>query len=188
MKEIIRKKGRKIWSLHVEEDEAVSPVIATILMVAVTVILAATVYFLVSYYSPNIISTPLSGSLSVYSSTSNSTTLLLTLATTGYLKNPSNFQMQIINTSSTSTGVGWTILNATITNPDGTALYMNTFTSYSNVWTSNGAVPIKGATSIQSGAYITIIFHSSGSPVVMSDLKVSISYKGDSGTVYTQLT
>lgn len=96
--------------------------------------------------------------------------------------------MQIINTSSTSTGVGWTILNATITNPDGTALYMNTFTSYSNVWTSNGAVPINGATSIESGAYITIVFHSSGRPVVESDLKVSITYKGESGTISTQLT
>jgi flagellin-like protein len=184
MKEVIRRTRRKIWSLHIEKDEAVSPVIATILMVAVTVVLAAAVYLLVSYYSPG--PGPLVGSLTEESSSTNSTTLLLTLASPTILKNPSNFHLQILNDS--STGIGWTIVNATITNPDGTVLYMNTFTSSGNVWTSNGAIPVNGATSIESGAFIFIVFHTTGKPVNLSDFKVVINYNGTTGSITAALS
>ena len=184
MKEVIRRTHKKIWSLHVEKDEAVSPVIATILMVAVTVVLAAAVYLLVSYYTPG--PGPLVGSLTEEPSGPNSTTLMLTLASPTSLKNPSNFHLQILNT--TSTGVGWTVENATITNPDGSVLYMNTFTSSGNVWTANGAVPINGASSIESGAIIFIVFHSTGKAIVLSDFKVVINYSGTTGSIVTSLT
>ncbi|MGC8561984.1 MAG: archaellin/type IV pilin N-terminal domain-containing protein [Thermoplasmata archaeon] len=184
MKEVVRRTRRKIWTLHIEKDEAVSPVIATILMVAVTVVLAAAVYLLVSYYSPG--PGPLVGGLSEESSSSNSVTLILTLATPTVLKNPSDFHLQILNDS--STGVGWTVVNATITNPDGSVLYMNTFTSSGSTWTSNGASPVNGATSIESGAFIYIQFHTEGSPVNLSDFKVVINYSGTTGSITAALS
>jgi flagellin-like protein len=46
-----------------EKEDAVSPVIATILMVAITVVLAATVYILVSHYASTSAATPMSGTL-----------------------------------------------------------------------------------------------------------------------------
>ncbi len=153
-------------------------------MVAVTVILAAAVYVLVSYYSP--VPGPLLGTLSEESSGANSVTLMLNLSSPTILKNPSDFHIQILNVS--ATGIGWTVQNATITNPDGTVLYMNTFTSSGNIWTSDGAVPAKGATSIESGAFISIVFHSSGAPVVLSDFKVTISYSGTTGSISATLT
>jgi flagellin-like protein len=184
MKKVVRRINRKFWSFHIEKDEAVSPIIATILMVAVTVVLAATVYLLVSYYSPG--PAPLIGSLSEEASSSNSTTLLLTLDSPTVLKNPSYFHLQIINVS--TTGMGWTVQNATITNPDGSVLYMSPFISSGNIWTSKSAVPTAGATTIESGAQIFIVFHSNGQPVVMSDFKVVITYNGTTGTISTPLT
>ncbi len=188
MREVVHRVHKRMGLFHIEKDDAVSPVIATILMVAVTVVLAAAVYLLVSYYSPG--SVPLYGSLTEQSigSSTNSTTLLLSLGQPTVLKNPSDIHIQILNLSSDSTGAGWTIQNVTITNPDGTVLYMNTFTSSGNVWTSDGAVPVNGANSIQSSAYITIVFHTTGKPVVMSDLEVKISYTGTTGSIYTQLS
>jgi flagellin-like protein len=188
MREVVRRVHKKIVLFHTKGEDAVSPVIATILMVAVTVVLAAAVYLLVSYYTPSPV--PLYGSLTEQSTgtSSNSTTLLLTLGQPTVLKNPSYFHMQILNLSSGSTGVGWTIQNVTITNPDGTVLYMDTFISSGNVWTSDKAIPVDGATSIESSAFITIIFHTTGKPVVMSDLEVKISYTGTTGSIYTQLS
>jgi len=48
-----------------KKEKAVSPVIATILMVAITVVLAATVYILVSHYTSVGAATPLTASLAV---------------------------------------------------------------------------------------------------------------------------
>ncbi|MGC8497807.1 MAG: archaellin/type IV pilin N-terminal domain-containing protein [Thermoplasmata archaeon] len=49
--------------IYIEKEDAVSPVIATILMVAITVVLAATVYILVSHYTSVGATTPFLGSL-----------------------------------------------------------------------------------------------------------------------------
>jgi flagellin-like protein len=180
MKEVVRIVHKKVWSLHREQDEAVSPVIATILMVAITVVLATAVYFLVSYYT---LPSPLYGSLNVESPSGqmNSTTLLLSLASPTSLKNPSDITMTIIN--STSTGVGWTVQNVTITSGS-SVFYMNTFTSSGDFWTSSGAIPTHGSTSVGSNALITITFHSSsGKPVDLSGMKLLISYAGYTGSI-----
>ena len=55
------------------KEEAVSPVIATILMVAITVVLAATLYMMVGGFGENGAGTPVSGSLSYRSGDSNAT-------------------------------------------------------------------------------------------------------------------
>lgn len=187
MKEVFRKTHGKIWSFHREYDEAVSPVIATILMVAVTVVLAAAVYFLVSYY--NIAPSPLAGSLEEIQSSTNSTELMLTLVSPTIFDSPSDVSMTIINAS--STGVGWTIYNVSITSNSGlntSLFYMNTFTSSGAIWTSSGAVPAHGATSINSPAYIYIQFHSKGNPVKLTGLVVVISYSGTTGSIRATLS
>jgi len=51
--------------IYNEKEDAASPVIATILMVAITVVLAATVYILVSHYTSVGATTPLTASLAV---------------------------------------------------------------------------------------------------------------------------
>lgn len=166
-----------------QKEEGVSPIIATILMVAVTVALAATVYILVSYYTPT--GTPFVGSMTVVSATGNTTVVQLTLASPTSLGSPSNFHLQIVNSS--SVGAGWIIQNATVTNPDGTVLYMNAFTTSGNIWTSNGAKPSSGATSIESGAMITITFHSASGQVVFSNMKIVATYAGSPGSASTTL-
>jgi len=55
------------------KEEAVSPVIATILMVAITVVLAATLYMMVGGFGEDGTGTPVSGSLSYRSGDSNAT-------------------------------------------------------------------------------------------------------------------
>jgi|YelNatPaOPRAMG01_1025707.scaffolds.fasta_scaffold03232_5 flagellin-like protein len=165
------------------KEEGVSPIIATILMVAVTVALAATVYILVSVYTPP--GAPFVGSLTVESTSNDTAVLQLTLASPSVLNNPSNFHIQIVNAS--SIGKGWSIENATITNPDGTVLYMNNFTKSNDIWTSDGARPAPGATSIESGAIITITFHSSVGPIIYSGMKIIVSYGGTTGSATTTL-
>jgi flagellin-like protein len=56
------------------KDKGVSPVIATILMVAITVVLAATVYLMVSGYMTGPSHPPLAASLFVTNTTNNPTT------------------------------------------------------------------------------------------------------------------
>jgi len=125
------------------------------------------------------------GSLTVESISNDTVVVLLTLASPSVLNNPSNFHIQIVNAS--SIGKGWSIENATITNPDGTVLYMNNFTKSNDIWTSDGARPAPGATSIESGANITVIFHSNAGPIIYSGMKMIVSYRGTKGSLTTIL-
>jgi flagellin-like protein len=61
---------KRIW----RNKEGVSPVIATILMVAITVVLAAVLYVMVSGYMTGGGGTPVSGSLTYLAGSSNPTT------------------------------------------------------------------------------------------------------------------
>lgn len=179
MREVKRRIGKGSKPIGIFEEEAVSPIIATILMVAITVVLAATVYILVSYYTPG--PGPLVGSLVEEQSGSDTVALQLTLESPTSLTNPKDVNLQIVNVS--ATGSGWTVVNATITNPDGTIFYMHAFRSSSNVWVSSGATAASGASTIESGAIISITFYSSGQPVVLSDLKVIMTYTGTTNSI-----
>ncbi|MEM4090370.1 MAG: archaellin/type IV pilin N-terminal domain-containing protein [Thermoplasmatales archaeon] len=179
MKNVISEIGRKA---RARSDNAVSPVIATILMVAITVILAVSVYALVSYYTPGPL--PLVGSLSEEGSGNNTVTLLLELSEPSILKNPSDFHLRIINTS--AIGSGWKILNATVLNPDGTSVLLANFVVSGNIWTSETAIPSNSSVSIESGALITIYFSSAGKPVNLSEMSVLILYSGATGTIPSQ--
>lgn len=171
---------RPSWS---NQEEAVSPIIATILMVAVTVALAATVYILVSYYTPS--TAPFVGTMTVVSASGGTAVVQMNLASPGTLSTPSDFHIQVVNSS--SIGTGWTIVNATITNPDGTSFYMNSFKTSGSIWTSSGITAGSGAKSIESGAMISLTFNSHSGSIVFDNMKIVVSYSGSSGSISATL-
>jgi len=161
-----------------KKEKAVSPVIATILMVAITVVLAATVYILVSHYTSVGAATPLTGSLTVDNEGTGQPSgaskpvyyynLTITLSTPANLTNMANVhitvngnQVVLSNSSLKSTA-----LNAANNNK-----------IYYLVFNTNGA---QQTTYIQSGSTITIVSYES-----LSGDTVSLTYTGYSGTVST---
>ncbi len=86
MKEVIRLEKR---------EEAVSPVIATILMVAITVVLAATVYILVSHYTSVGATTPLTATLSEISEGGGTVIFSLSLSTPSNITSPGNIHLTV---------------------------------------------------------------------------------------------
>jgi len=186
-----------------KKEKAVSPVIATILMVAITVVLAATVYILVSHYTSVGAATPLTASLAVDNegvghptpsgTTSSGTTtyqvyyynLTITLSTPVNLTNMANVHITVngnqvvLSTIPISTGITAatylynTALNVAEENPSTTP------TVQYLVLNTNGE-PVN--TYIQSGSTITIV-----SNINLSGDTVSLTYTGYSGTVSTTL-
>ncbi|MGC8645302.1 MAG: archaellin/type IV pilin N-terminal domain-containing protein [Thermoplasmata archaeon] len=179
MKKVVYERGREPGF---GEEEGVSPIIATILMVAITVVLAVSVYALVYYYTPGPL--PLVGTLTEESSGNNTVTLLLVLSEPNVLKTPGDFHLRIINSS--NIGSGWRAVNASILNPDGSIVIIPGFTASGNIWTSETAIAANSSITIQSGAFITINFASQGKPVNFHDMSVVILYSGASGTIPSQ--
>ncbi len=95
-----------------EKEEGVSPVIATILMVAITVVLAATVYIMVAGLGGTG-TTPVSGSLTYLASLSSSSNVTFQIS----LSNPSNpkvsdLQVKVLDSSgNVVSGVNWGIIH-----------------------------------------------------------------------------
>ena len=172
-----------------KKEKAVSPVIATILMVAITVVLAATVYILVSHYTSVGAATPLTASLAVDNEGVGHPSggkygvskypvyyynLTITLSTPTNLTNIANVHITVNgNPVDNSSATGPTaIANASSwVAVNGGVFYLVTNT--------NGATE---NTYIQSGSTITIV---SSSP--LSGETVSLTYTGYSGTVSTTL-
>ena len=165
-----------------KKEKAVSPVIATILMVAITVVLAATVYILVSHYTSVGAATPLTASLAVdnegrgHPSGSTSTVyyynLTITLSTPVNLTNMANVHItvngnQVVLSTSGLTSTATNVVSATTNTVD----YL--------VFNTNG---VQQTTYIQSGSTITIV-----SNINLSGDTVSLTYTGYSGTVSTTL-
>jgi archaeal flagellin N-terminal-like domain len=161
-----------------KKEKAVSPVIATILMVAITVVLAATVYILVSHYTSVGATTPLTASLAVDNEGTGNISnkpvyyynLTITLSTPVNLTNMANVHITVNG-------------NQVVLSPSGlTSTASNAVSNnkiYYLVFNTNGA-PV--ATYIQSGSTITIVSYSN-----LSGDTVSLTYTGYSGTVSTAL-
>jgi len=167
-----------------KKEKAVSPVIATILMVAITVVLAATVYILVSHYTSVGATTPLTASLAVDNEGTGQPSgaakpvyyynLTITLSTPANLTNIANVHITVNgNPVVLSKETGTTALATTASNAAGGT------TIYYLVFNTNGALV---TTYIQSGSTITIV-----SPSNLSGDTVSLTYTGYSGTVSTTL-
>jgi len=161
-----------------KKEKAVSPVIATILMVAITVVLAATVYILVSHYTSVGATTPLTASLAVDNEGTGSISgkpvyyynLTITLSTPVNLTNIANVHITVNgNPVVLSTPTGTTPLATTASTAAGGT------TIYYLVFNTNGAL---ATTYIQSGSTITIV-----SPSNLSGDTVSLTYTGYTGTV-----
>ena len=166
-----------------KKEKAVSPVIATILMVAITVVLAATVYILVSHYTSVGAATPLTASLAVDNEGTGNPNgagtvyyynLTITLSTPVNLTNIANVHITVNgNPVVLSQPTGTTPLATTASKAAGGT------TIYYLVFNTNGAL---ATTYIQSGSTITIV-----SPSNLSGDTVSLTYTGYSGTVSTTL-
>ncbi len=163
-----------------KKEKAVSPVIATILMVAITVVLAATVYILVSHYTSVGATTPLTASLAVDNEgtgqPSGSTSpvyyynLTITLSTPVNLTNMANVHITVNGNQvvlSSATGASALASVASTVATKGGVEYL--------VFNTNGQ-PVN--TYIQSGSTITIVSSSN-----LSGDTVSLTYTGYSGTV-----
>ncbi len=97
-----------------KKEEGVSPVIATILMVAITVVLAATVYIMVAGLGGTG-STPVSGSLTYLSdlSSSNNATFQITLSNPNNPK-VSDVHVKVLDSSGNIvSGASWGIIHIT---------------------------------------------------------------------------
>ncbi|MFP3300397.1 MAG: archaellin/type IV pilin N-terminal domain-containing protein [Thermoplasmatales archaeon] len=170
---------KKIFMPLEKKEKAVSPVIATILMVAITVVLAATVYILVSHYTSVGAATPLTASLAVDNEGQGKTTattvyyynLTITISTPTNLTNMANVHITVnghpanLSASDLASAVG------TLTSTGVQIDYL--------VFNTNGA---QVTTYIQSGSTITIVSNTD-----LSGDTVSLTYTGYSGTVSTTL-
>jgi flagellin-like protein len=157
--------------IYIEKEDAVSPVIATILMVAITVVLAATVYILVSHYTTGS-STPLAATLAETSETSTTATLSLTYTAPASMSNPSSATITLTGAQLGSNVLKWT---GTV----GTSSPTN-----DSKWKIEITNPDASTGTIESGATITI----TGPPgVVWSGITVTLTYKGYTGSATTTL-
>ncbi len=162
--------------IYVKKEDAVSPVIATILMVAITVVLAATVYILVSHYTSTGATTPFAGSLAEQSSSASAVSLVLTFTTPGSPIPVSDVNIQItVNgavTQLVSKGVftaGAGITGITISNPDGSPAAFGT--------TPQG--------NIESGAILSFAL---GSGTSLSGDTITLTVSGYSGSASTVIS
>ena len=162
-----------------KKEKAVSPVIATILMVAITVVLAATVYILVSHYTSVGATTPLTASLAVDNEGTGKTTattvyyynLTITLSTPANLTNMANVHITV---NGNTADLSQSNLAGTVGKLGSTGVQI-----YYLVLNTNGALV---TTYIQSGSTITIVSNTD-----LSGDTVSLTYTGYSGTVSTTL-
>ncbi len=191
MKEVIRLEKR---------EEAVSPVIATILMVAITVVLAATVYILVSHYTSVGATTPLTATLSEISEGGGSVIFSLSLSTPSSITADSNIHL-------TASGLGMSApLTLTFKGPSTPDYWLSakitsgiasgeevlvTFTNTNGNPASSGGYVASGATM---NVYIInwqkngITFTGSApsgidTSITVSGLSISMTVTGYSGTV-----
>lgn len=153
--------------LH-RKDKAVSPVIATILMVAVTVVLAVTVYVMVSHYGSGG-AAPISGSFAEMTSTSNSVTLQFTYTIPANMTTLNDIHMTLLS------GAGTVLATLTV----GSGLTVTSSSTSYTMTISNPAPGVNGA--LMSGSILTI----SGASLPGDVL--DLTYSGNTGTVSVTL-
>ena len=166
-----------------KKEKAVSPVIATILMVAITVVLAATVYILVSHYTSVGATTPLTASLAVdnegMGNISNKPVYYYNLTIT--LSTPVNLT-NIANVHITVNGNPVVLSKTTPISLTSTAQAVATGSTPTIEYLVSNTNGVLENTYIQSGSTITIV-----SNINLSGDTVSLTYTGYSGTVSTTL-
>ncbi len=179
MKEVIRLEKR---------EEAVSPVIATILMVAITVVLAATVYVLVSHYTTVGANRPLTASLAEISESGGAVSFSLTLSSPSNITSPSNIGLSVSGPGITgSLGLKYTAGTSSVNGTPGYWSAENGSSTYYIVVTitnPNGVVVGSGTSSnyVASGATINL-YVTSGAPSFTSSSSVALSNIASSASI-----
>ena len=174
--------------IYMEKEDAVSPVIATILMVAITVVLAATVYILVSHYTSTGATTPFTATLSEQSSSGNNVVLVLSFTTPNTALTLSKVNILITGLSVATVSANKVYVN--ITNPNGEADAYNgtvaaagTTISVSSTDLSGGSYPIASGATIEIG-----LGNSVPATFTWSGATISLTYSGYSGSATTVLS
>ncbi len=167
--------------IYIEKEDAVSPVIATILMVAITVVLAATVYILVSHYTSTGTS-PIAGTLTGPSENGIQATLALTYSSPSTMV-PGSITIvlgSVDNTASSLTFTGFSgstgNFSAQVTTfPTGLSLTKAT------IYITN---PSGSGSNVQSGATITVVLIPSGTgTITWTGMTITLTYAGYSGSI-----
>lgn len=154
-----------------KKEEAVSPIIATILLVAITVVLAATLYLTLGHYGAGS-AVPMAGSLTSMDQTSTSITVQLTYTAPTNMTNLPGVKMELFSTS----GVPSTFSALTA----GTNDLTSTVTGLSGVTIYNPASGVTNA--LMSGA--TIVLTGTAADIsALSGETLQLSYTGSSGDI-----
>ena len=162
----------------------VSPIIATILLVAITVVLAAVLYILISGLTKGPGNTPLGSALAVGTPTASAggTVYTANINPSSGLT-PASLNFELVSSSGTILGTGTTLTIVGVTGCN-----VQTYTFSTNSWAVSGANPCAGTTSttvLSSGMQYS--FTASSSIAGAGDKLVSIGVGSFSGQVSTPL-
>ena len=156
-----------------KEDKAVSPIIATILLIAITVVLAATLYTVLGGFTSGL-------------STSGSATLSGTFAnTTSNASYGYNYSLSI--SSSSSGGIAITSLEFKITNVSGTFTTGALSNGLNSIGITNYTINVTGlsAGKVVAGTTFTITGHLHHMKGSMAISQVSIIDTSSNSVIYT---
>jgi flagellin-like protein len=163
---------KKIWKIR-KNSEAVSPVIATILMVAITVVLAAVLYVMVMGFTPGGGSTPQGAFTTV---TKNSA--LVYKAQFGAVSPDTKFQDVKVRIDPSTTAIAGGVLVTTITVTSGSFSQAATATAPGIAITDLGA---DGKISV--GDYVTITCSNPGISGDNGDWTITLIYTSTGGSI-----
>jgi len=169
-----RKKGRR----------GVSPIIATILLVAITVVLAAVLYILISGLTKAPGNTPLGSALAVGTPTSaNGLTYTMTITPSSGLT-PAGMTFEVTSSTGTILGVGTTL---TVVGVTGCLMAIYTFSSNSWAAATGGTACATASTSVvlTSGMQFSLVV--TPTQTGLSDKLVAVGTGSFGGQVSTAL-
>ena len=163
-----------------KDDKAVSPIIATILLIAITVVLAATLVTILGGFTHGASGSASTAAASTqFSSTKSGTND----ANTSVFLNVSSFSAS--NVSSSKIAITLTVTNSTGT---GTFTYTGYLTSGASLTTTSSPANVKGPTYFTAGSDYTITIQSlqSGGWSPATSITVQLVYSGS--VIYTSGT
>ena len=145
--------------LH-EEDNAVSPIIATILLIAITVVLAATLYSVIGGYTSYLGSTTPTASLTVTDlNTQTDSSYMIYISSVSPNGNISLSDVDLLITNSTGTvseiNLGFAVQSGS--SPTHTTLPWNITVSAGNYLGENPVITVKSTSGIQTISYLELI-------------------------------
>lgn len=165
-------KTTALKSVLMREEDAISPVIATILLIAITVAIIGGLYVLVGHFTSST-KAPLSATLQEQSEGTISATMVLTYSTPSNMSTLADIGMTLASASSTPTYYSFGNLQS-----NSSAIWALSNTGNFNVTIVN---PHGSSSYIESGAIVIIQYTGSQTSYSFSGETFTLSYKGYSG-------